>query len=143
LLPRIELDLLPALRCAAHFILLRNEAPRGIDDNVDAGRAVQRFWLTATKLGLQLQPEMTPLIFSHYVHQGIPLSQVIPAVQRAKRLATVLDGLTGNQSARVMFMGRIGHGQPPRARSRRRSLTNLELQSAHTGKFPENLPADN
>ncbi len=63
LIPRIELDLIPALRCAGHFILLRNEEPKEIDDNVEAGRAIQRFWLTATKLGLQLQPEMTPLDF--------------------------------------------------------------------------------
>jgi hypothetical protein len=46
-------------RCAA--------APR--DDYVAAGRAMQRFWLTATQLGLQLQPELTPLIFSRYVRE--------------------------------------------------------------------------
>ena len=129
LIPRIELDLIPALRCAGHFILLRNEEPKEIDDNVEAGRAVQRFWLTATKLGLQLQPEMTPLIFTRYVRQGIPLSQVRSAGERAEDLAVVLDRLTGNRSARMMFMGRIGHGQPPRARSMRLSLADL-LQSA-------------
>jgi hypothetical protein len=30
---------------------------------------MQRFWLTATQLGLQLQPELTPLIFSRYVRE--------------------------------------------------------------------------
>ena len=129
LIPRIELDLIPALRCAGHFILLRNEEPKEIDDNVEAGRAMQRFWLTATKLGLQLQPEMTPLIFTRYVRQGIPLSQVWSAGERAEDLAVVLDRLTGNRSARMMFMGRIGHGQPPRARSMRLSLADLQ-QSA-------------
>lgn len=135
LLPRIELDLLPALRCAGHFVLLRNEEPQGIEDFVDAGRAVQRFWLTATKLDLQLQPEMTPLIFARYVHQGIPLTKVMPAAQRAKDLAVVLERLIVEPPTRVMFMGRIGHGQPPRARSMRLSLVNL-LQPAHTGKPP-------
>lgn len=125
LLPRIELDLIPALRCAGHFVLLRNEEPQGIDDYVDAGRAVQRFWLTATKLGLQVQPEMTPLIFTRYVQQGIPLTRVMPATQRAQNLAIELEQLIGEPPARAMFMGRIGHGQPPRARSMRLSLANL------------------
>jgi hypothetical protein len=127
LIPRIELDLLPALRCAGHFILLSNEQPSGIDNNVEAGRAVQRFWLTATKLGLQLQPEMTPLIFTRYVHQGISLSQVKSAVQQAEDVAALLERMTGNQSGRAIFMGRIGHGPPPPARSSRLSLANLEL----------------
>ena len=135
LLPRIELDLLPALRCAGHFVLLRNEEPQGIDDYVDAGRAVQRFWLTATKLGLQLQPEMTPLIFTRYVHQEIPLTQMAPAAQRAKVLAVVLERLIGEHPAKIVFMGRIGHGQVPRARSMRLSLANL-LQFPHPGKPP-------
>jgi hypothetical protein len=143
LIPRIELDLLPALRCGAHFVLLCNKGPDGIDNNVDAGRAVQRFWLTATKLGLQLQPEMTPLIFSRYAAQGIPLSRVASAQQRAGELAAVLDRLTGGQSARAMFMGRIGHGQPARARSRRLLLADLELP-AHQAvkKLASSIPVE-
>lgn len=132
LLPRIELDLLPALRCAGHFVLLRNDMPQGIEDYVDAGRAVQRFWLTATKLGLQVQPEMTPLIFARYVNQGIPLTQIMSATQRAKELATELERLIGEPPARAVFMGRIGHGQPPRARSMRLPLADL-LQFTRAG----------
>ncbi|MEO6562075.1 MAG: molybdopterin biosynthesis protein MoeY [Nitrosospira sp.] len=135
LLPRIELDLLPALRCAGHFVLLRNEEPQGIEDNVAAGRAVQRFWLTATQLGLQLQPAMTPLIFTRYVTQEIRLSQVKSAVQQAKGLAVVLERLACKQSSRIMFMGRIGHGQLPQARSMRLSLEDL-LCSTPAGKPP-------
>ena len=135
LLPRIELDLLPALRCASHFILLRSEEPQGMDDYVEAGHALQQFWLTATKLGLQLQPEMTPLIFARYAHQGISLSQVMPAAQQAKDLAVVLERLIGEPPTRVVFMGRIGHGQPPKARSTRLSLENL-MHSSLAGKPP-------
>ena len=140
LLPRIELDLLPALRCASHFVLLRNEEPQGIDDYVEAGRALQRFWLTATKLGLQFQPEMTPLIFARYAHLGIPLSQVMPAARQAKDLAVVLERLIGEPPARVVFMGRIGHGQPPKARSTRLSLENL-MQSSLAEKLPQSVQA--
>lgn len=62
--PRLQMDLIPGLACAAHFVLKARQSPRGIDDYVEAGRAVQRFWLTLTRLGLFMQPEMTPLIFS-------------------------------------------------------------------------------
>jgi sulfur-carrier protein adenylyltransferase/sulfurtransferase len=132
LLPRIELDLLPALRCASHVILLRNSVPQGIEDHVDAGRAVQRFWLTATKLGLQVQPEMTPLIFARYVNQGISLTRIKAATQRAKELATELAQLMGEPPARAVFMGRVGQGHLPRARSMRLPLADL-LQVNRSG----------
>ncbi len=138
LIPRIELDLLPALFCAGHFILLRNNVSEGIDDNVEAGRAVQRFWLTATKLGLQMQPEITPLVFSRYVREKLPLSQVCAANREAHRLAVVLDRLAGGQSANAVFMGRLGHGQRPQARSRRISLPGLEVGTDETGGIAGN-----
>jgi nitroreductase len=63
-MPRVELDLVPGLACAAHVVLVADRAPQTLDDYVAAGRALQRFWLTATSLGLQFQPEYTPLIFA-------------------------------------------------------------------------------
>ena len=68
-MPRIQPDLVPALRCAAHFVIVADEVPETIDDYLNGGRALQRFWLTAAKLGLQFQPEMTPLIFSRSLTQ--------------------------------------------------------------------------
>jgi hypothetical protein len=134
-LPRIELDLFPALLCAAHFVLLAENQLEGIDDYVEAGRAVQRFWLMATKLGLQVQPEMTPLIFTRYTHQGIPLTKVKAAAQQATDLAAGLESLIGEPSTKAVFMGRIGHGRPPRARSVRLSLASL-MQFSGAGEPP-------
>jgi hypothetical protein len=128
-LPRIELDLWPALRCAAHFILLRNTEPRGIDDVVDAGRALQRLWLTASKLGLQFQPEMTPLIFARYHNRGISFTRVRSALSRAEKVASMLAHVLGEPPARAVFMGRIGYGTAPSARSTRLPLDRL-LESA-------------
>src|SRR5258706_15659587 len=54
IMPRLQLDLLPALACGAHAVLVADRAPTTIDDYVAAGGAMQRFWLTATSLGLQL-----------------------------------------------------------------------------------------
>jgi nitroreductase len=38
-------------------VLVAERRPQRMDDYIAAGRAMQRFWLTATAQGLQLQPE--------------------------------------------------------------------------------------
>ena len=120
LTPRIEMDLLPGLFCGAHFAIQAVKAPATIDDYVAAGRAVQRFWLTATSLGLQLQPEMTPLIFGRYVREGRAFSRQPGAVAKAAKLAQRLAGLMPSGSSdRAVFLGRIGNGQPAASRSLR------------------------
>jgi hypothetical protein len=126
LTPRIELDLLPGLFCAAHFAIQARKAPQTLDDYVAAGRAVQRFWLTATSLGLQLQPEMTPLIFSRYVRDGIEFSSMPGATESATQLAGRLaEILQDVPTSRVAFMGRIGTGKQPSSRSLRLPVERL------------------
>ena len=123
LTPRIEMDLLPGLFCGAHFAILADKAPETIDDYVAAGRAVQRFWLTATGLGLQLQPEMTPLIFSRYMREGRTFSRQSGAVVKAARLTQRLASLfSGGSKDRAVFFGRIGNGQSAVSRSLRLPL---------------------
>lgn len=124
--PRLQMDLIPGLACAAHFVLVANKSPQSIDDYVAAGRAVQRFWLTATQLGLQLQPELTPLIFTRYVRAGKVFSKTGGMYERAHGLAEQFATLVGeNNSACAVFMGRIGAGPPALARSTRRPLKDL------------------
>ena len=72
--PRLQLDLLPGLACAAHIVIVARARPDTLDDYIAAGEAMQRFWLTASSLGLYLQPEMTPLIFSAYAREGTVFS---------------------------------------------------------------------
>lgn len=120
------MDLLPGVLCAAHFALLADKAPETIDDYVAAGRAVQRFWLTATALGLQLQPELTPLIFGRYVREGREFSRLPGIMQTAAnlhgRLSRLLpDGLV----KQAVFLGRIGNGATPVSRSLRRPVGRL------------------
>ncbi|WP_223272293.1 nitroreductase family protein [Sulfurirhabdus autotrophica] len=119
LAPRLQLDLIPGIACAAHFALIARQEPESIDDYISAGRALQRFWLTATKLDLQLQPEMTPLIFAAYTRQKIQFSQTSGAMETAISLAKQLKNLLGNSTRRAVFMGRIGAGLAPKARSLR------------------------
>jgi len=126
LVPRIEMDLLPGLFCAAHFAILAHKPPATIDDYVSAGRAIQRFWLTATSLGLQLQPEMTPLIFSRYVRENRSFSQQPRAMDRAAILTDKLSGLLQTDSVeRAVFLGRIGNGPVAASRSLRLSVERL------------------
>ena len=126
LTPRIEMDLLPGLFCGAHFAILTQQALETIDDYVAAGRALQRFWLTATSLGLQLQPEMTPVIFSRYVREGRAFSRQPGAMGVAARLAQRMSRVLPDESlARTVFFGRIGNGRPAASRSLRLPLQRL------------------
>ena len=126
LAPRVELDLIPGLACAAHCLFVAQRTPTGIDDYVAAGRAVQRFWLTATSLGLQFQPEYTPLAFARYARYGVPFTTNPRALEQARSIADALERLTSAElAARAVFLGRIGDGPPAQARSIRVPLERL------------------
>ena len=123
--PRLQMDFVPGLACAAHFVIKAEKAPAGIDDYVAAGRAVQRFWLTLTRRGLFMQPEMTPLIFSRYVAQGQRFTRVDALQRRAQGLQRRTAELIGGDAATAVYMGRLGAGPAPRARSERLPLEQL------------------
>jgi molybdopterin/thiamine biosynthesis adenylyltransferase/nitroreductase len=124
-LPGFELDLAPGMACAAHFVLLAARTPAGVDDQLDAGCAMQRVWLTATKLGLQMQPETTPLVFATYVRQGRRFSAADDGRlwAQARSVSEGLARLVGREMLpRAVFMARIGHGPAAAARSTRKAL---------------------
>lgn len=126
LMPRIQLDLLPALRCAGHFVIVAEQPLKYIDDFIDGGRALQRFWLTATSIGLQFQPEMTPLIFAHYARASKSFTQDIEANRNAQILANELEQILGSQfNDNRVFMGRLGVGNRPVSRSTRQTVDKL------------------
>lgn len=132
-MPRLQMDLIPGLACGAHFALVAARRPRTIDDHVAAGRAMQRFWLTATRLGLSLQPAMTPLIFARYLREGRRFSAEpgieAGAAQAVRRLEALWEAPTLRAT---VFMGRIGAGAPPRSRSLRLPLQRLEVTGQHS-----------
>ncbi|MFT4517694.1 MAG: molybdopterin/thiamine biosynthesis adenylyltransferase [Halioglobus sp.] len=126
-LPRIQMDLLTSLGCAAHFVIVADKPLATVQDYLDGGRAVQRFWLEVTKQGMQFQPEMTPVIFSRYVAQGLTFTSVASEQALASRLASELSGfLTGGEDPmQRVYMGRIGFGDAPQSRSTRPPLETL------------------
>ncbi len=125
LMPKIQLDLLPALRCAAHFIIVADEPRTTTSDYLEGGRATQRFWLTATKLSLQLQPEMTPLIFSTYSREGRHFTDSKDKLAAADTLRREFDALSGGELDAV-FMGRLGFGSSASSRSLRKTVQQLK-----------------
>ena len=125
-MPRLTMDFLPGLLCSAHFALIGANEPDAVSDRVAAGRAVQRFWLTATSLGLQVQPSYTPLVFARYARGQRRFTEVARAEATARDVAQRLDRLLGREAARrTVFMGRIGPARPVKGRSLRLPLDRL------------------
>ena len=124
-----QLDLRPALGSAAFFTL----APAGSDEGdrvarlLRLGGAVQRFWLTATRLGLAMQPGLATLIFSHYGAHGLSFT-ADPALQaKARTLAARFQAVLGRHPDSLVFLGRIGQPRPglAKVRSVRREVADL------------------
>lgn len=124
LVPRIQLDLIPALACAGH-ILLRPAQPGELDP-VGAGIALQRLWLTATALRLHLQPEMTPVIFRWYVQAERSISSLPRINSEACSLATRFEALAGcHRGDPLGFLCRVGNSERPKSRSIRKDVREL------------------
>lgn len=133
LLPRIQLDFLPGLLCSAHFLIFLDPSfARWNEMYVEAGRTWQRFWLTATHLGLWSQPEMTPVIFSEYVRNNVAFTGDKIALEKARRLADAWKGFAGESVFdNAIVMGRIGVGPAPKARSTRLPLDKLIYEAGN------------
>jgi hypothetical protein len=126
LLPALQLDFLPGLLCAAHFVLLAPRAPRDQADYLAAGRQLMRFWLTVARLRLHLQPEMTPLIFARYLQHGTAFTREPALRAGCADVAAGLQTLVGASDwARAVFLGRLGADSLPRGRSLRLPLPRL------------------
>lgn len=128
--PRLQMDWLPAIACAAHVVIHARRAPQTIDDHVAVGRAVQRLWLTLTQLGLWQQPEMTPLIFAEYVRLGTVFTRQPGKLDEAVAVRQRLTELLGADPQTAVWMGRLGAGPAPLARSVRLPLEQLLLPTA-------------
>ena len=107
---------------------------RTIDDFIAGGRALQRFWLTADRLGLQLQPELTPLIFARYFRSQVRFSALPHMTRDAGRIAALLEKEIGRPATEAaVFMGRVGAGDAARARSLRLPIERLMMSPSEAG----------
>ncbi|WP_418647085.1 nitroreductase family protein [Thauera butanivorans] len=120
--PRVMLDFLPAWACAAHVLVERDVFPASLPEFVDAGRAMQRVWLTAAAQGLHLQPQMTPLIFGWYAQAEQPVSADEHVNAAMHEVGTQVDRMLGNKG---VFFCRVGESAVPVSRSIRKELAEL------------------
>lgn len=120
----LQMDLLPGLFCASYFVVRRKRRPSEPDTalvaSLLAGQAIQRFWLTATKLGLAMQPCVAMLAF--WIYAGRDFTVSAKGRKTAGKLAKNGEAAFGRNDE-IVFIGRIG---VPRSRSRSRS-TRLPL----------------
>jgi len=132
-LPRLELDWMPGLSSAAIFVVTRRESPPLDDERLSllrAGQLLQRFWLSATRMGLVMQPLLAPLCFAHYGRHGIAFTKDASMAKKADALASRLEeALAGEDPESPLFMGRVGWpaSRQQQARSLRRPLAELLL----------------
>ena len=139
---RLQMDYLPGLSSAAYFTMTR-KSPADDDDVIPSvircGQAVQRFWLTATQLGLAMQPSMATVIFAHYGRHGIDFTADPKIRRRAAELADKLDTLVPGRGDEVFWMGRIGVPASRRIgpRSIRRPLEELLVAGTVTDEAAE------
>lgn len=126
IIPRVQLDLIPALACAGHVLMKPLTPSLNLEDHVRAGVALQRLWLTCTALGLHLQPEMTPVIFRWYARSGRGFTSnpkiMRLAVELARQFERIVDA---GQNDSFSFLCRIGRSLPPKSRSIRKHLNRL------------------
>jgi nitroreductase len=117
----LQMDFLPGLFSAAYFAF-RFQQPRaqgaaGIAQLLSAGEAVQRFWLTASKRGLVLQPCLATLAFAHYGLADEAFTTSAAERRKAKVLARRVVRDLGDLQA-TFFVGRIGFPQSAKLESR-------------------------
>jgi nitroreductase len=126
--PALQMDYLPGLCSAAYFTM--RMPPGGSPEEripalLKAGQSIQRFWLTATKRGLAVQPCLATLAFAHYGKTSSPFTNDASARRAANVLASSVERVLGADE--LVFIGRIGRPRPQTrvCRSTRRSLDEL------------------
>lgn len=126
----VQMDYVPGLLSAGFFTVRGAELPLDGPGRtiglLKAGRSIQRFWLTATRLGLAVQPAMGTLIFADHGARRPDFSRSSGVRRRAGTLAARFNATLGGFDD-LVFMGRIG--VPPAkqklSRSIRRPLADL------------------
>jgi nitroreductase len=107
----LQMDYVPGLCSAAFFTIAMSggvSPEHRISALLQAGESIQRFWLTATKLGLAVQPGLATLAFAHYGKMSVPFTTDLSARRSSKRLASSLERALRATAGECIFIGRIG-----------------------------------
>lgn len=129
----LQMDFLPGLFCASYFAIRltrqSGEPDAAVVQAIQAGQAIQRLWLTATKLGLVMQPCVAMLAFWSYHVAGREFTSARKAVAAAGKLAAGAQAIFG-ECDEIVFLGRIGWARGKSdSRSIRLPLNRLVVRS--------------
>jgi molybdopterin/thiamine biosynthesis adenylyltransferase/nitroreductase len=136
-----QLDYLPALGAGAFVVFRRATTETGADRGsglIEAGRAIQRFWLTATRLGLAMQPTLAMVAFADYGQSGASFTADATLRRKAATLAERFRSWLGVPPDEVVFVARVGEPHPrmPSVRSSRLPLEQL-IETEESGGAKE------
>lgn len=88
-------------------------------DFVNAGRTVQRIWLTATKLGLSIHPCTGVLYFTEQINDGGSSVFSVKHLEMIKHAYKDIISVFGTDGRTIPMLFRIGCANEPTARSMR------------------------
>ena len=120
------------LHCSAVGLLSVKQG--GKTGLLEAGRQMQRLWLTTTALGLDLQPHTSLTLFNWAWHSG-GAGLYTPWEQRILRKAFQLyceafPEITDNASESGIFLFRVGQGPAVRGYTLRKDVSQLMLKAS-------------
>ena len=127
-----QLDLLPGLNSSAFFAIRASaETTPEAGTLLRYGRHLQRFWLTASRLGMGMQPALATLIFADHGVRQTRFTTDPALLRRAEVLGASVKAMLG-PVGQIHFLGRIGPRRPglPGPRSIRRPLTEMTVDPA-------------
>jgi len=109
-----QLDYLPGIGSAAFIVVRRahDAGPVASHEVLEAGRAIQRLWLTATRLGLVMQPTLAMLAFAEYGQNQVGFTADAALRRKAATLSAAFRRCLGVMPADVLFVARIGAPRP-------------------------------
>ena len=104
----LQMDFLPGIFSASYFTVRlarrSGEPDAALVETLQAGQAIQRFWLRAAKLGLVMQPCVAMLAFWSYAAAGRDFTVLKTAQGRADKLAAGAKAMFGKNDD-IIFWG--------------------------------------
>jgi sulfur-carrier protein adenylyltransferase/sulfurtransferase len=126
----LQMDTVPGIFSSAYVAVRLSARSHDPEERVSqllrAGQSLQRFWLTATSLGLAIQPCLAALAFAHYGHTGEAFTICESGRRLARKLAQRANRVLSHPEE-IVFLCRVGlpNTRKEESRSTRLPLTNL------------------
>lgn len=120
----VEVELLPGIFSGGYVFISPNKPLENVCDYIEFGKNLYKFWLRATVLSLQLQPNYFPILVKELYNGKQQLTKIdvlnIKSVKLMNELSSIVD--TYNTTN---FIFRYGFGKRLESRSVRKYLENL------------------